>query len=94
MGVVYLAHQRYPVDRRVALKVLKPGMDSREVVARFEQERQALAIMGHPGIAAVFDAGVGGLLRGGRASLCSARRPRIRNLQAGAVGAALHSALT
>ncbi len=58
MGVVYLAHQRFPVDRRVALKVLKPGMDSREVVARFEQERQALAIMGHPGIAAVFDAGV------------------------------------
>ncbi|MCP3961498.1 MAG: SUMF1/EgtB/PvdO family nonheme iron enzyme [bacterium] len=58
MGVVYLAHQRTPVDRRVALKVLKPGMDSREVVARFEQERQALAIMGHPGIAAVFDAGV------------------------------------
>ncbi len=58
MGVVYLAHQRSPVDRRVALKVLKAGMDSREVVARFEQERQALAIMGHPGIAAVFDAGV------------------------------------
>ena len=58
MGVVYLAHQRSPVDRLVALKVLKPGMDSREVVARFEQERQALAIMGHPGIAAVFDAGV------------------------------------
>ncbi len=58
MGVVYLAHQRYPVDRRVALKVLKPGMDSRDVLARFEQELQALAIMGHPGIAAVFDAGV------------------------------------
>ena len=48
MGVVYLAEQREPVRRRVALKVIKPGMDTREVVARFEAERQALALMDHP----------------------------------------------
>jgi len=57
MGVVYLAEQTVPVRRRVALKVIKPGMDSREVVARFEQERQALALMDHPHIARVFDGG-------------------------------------
>ena len=56
-GSVYLAEQREPVQRRVALKILKPGMDSRQVLARFEQERQALALMDHPGIAKVFDAG-------------------------------------
>lgn len=56
-GVVYLAEQTKPVRRRVALKVIKPGMDSRAVIARFEAERQALAIMDHPGIAKVFDAG-------------------------------------
>ncbi len=56
-GVVYLAEQTEPVRRRVALKVLKPGMDSRQVVARFEQERQALALMDHPHIAKVLDGG-------------------------------------
>ncbi|MCG6955699.1 MAG: serine/threonine-protein kinase [Gemmatimonadetes bacterium] len=58
MGVVYDAEQFEPVRRRVALKMMKPGMDSREVVARFEAERQALAVMDHPGIAKVLDAGV------------------------------------
>ena len=57
MGVVYLAEQQQPVQRRVALKVIKRGMDTREVVARFETERQALALMNHPSIAKVFDAG-------------------------------------
>jgi serine/threonine protein kinase/tetratricopeptide (TPR) repeat protein len=56
-GVVYLAEQTQPVRRKVALKVLKPGMDTRQVVARFEAERQALAIMDHPSIARVFDGG-------------------------------------
>ncbi len=58
MGVVYLAEQDEPLRRRVALKVIKLGMDTREVVARFESERQALALMDHPNIARVFDAGV------------------------------------
>jgi serine/threonine protein kinase len=57
MGTVYAAEQSTPIARRVALKVLKLGMDSREFVARFEAERQALAVMDHPGIARVFDAG-------------------------------------
>ena len=57
MGVVYGAVQESPMRRDVALKVLKLGMDTREVVARFESERQALALMNHPGIARVFDAG-------------------------------------
>ena len=56
-GQVFLAEQTEPVRRRVALKVIKLGMDTREVVARFEQERQALAIMDHPHIAKVIDAG-------------------------------------
>src|SRR5262245_32553418 len=56
-GVVYLAEQDRPVCRKVALKVLKPGMDTRRVVARFEAERQALALMDHPNIAKVFDGG-------------------------------------
>jgi eukaryotic-like serine/threonine-protein kinase len=56
-GVVYLAEQSRPVRRRVALKVIKPGMDSSAVVARFEAERQALAVMDHPCVARVFDAG-------------------------------------
>jgi eukaryotic-like serine/threonine-protein kinase len=58
MGAVYLAEQERPVRRKVALKVIKPGMDTEQVVARFEAERQALAIMDHPSIAKVFDAGV------------------------------------
>src|ERR1700757_4955339 len=57
MGTVWLAEQREPVQRRVALKVIKAGMDSRQVIARFEAERQALALMDHPNIARVFDAG-------------------------------------
>jgi hypothetical protein len=56
-GVVYLAEQHAPVRRNVALKVLKPGMGTRQVVARFEAERQALALMDHPNIAKVFDGG-------------------------------------
>ena len=56
-GIVYVAEQEEPVRRRVALKVIKLGMDTREVVARFEAERQALALMDHPNIARVFDAG-------------------------------------
>jgi eukaryotic-like serine/threonine-protein kinase len=58
MGVVYLAEQGAPLRRRVAIKVLKLGMDTAQVVARFESERQALAVMDHPGIAKVFDSGV------------------------------------
>ena len=57
MGQVYLAEQKEPIARRVALKVIKLGMDTREVVARFESERQALARMNHPNIAKVHDAG-------------------------------------
>jgi serine/threonine protein kinase/Flp pilus assembly protein TadD len=60
MGVVYVAEQTEPVRRRVALKVIKPGMDTREVVARFEAERQALALMDHPNIAKVLDGGATG----------------------------------
>jgi serine/threonine protein kinase/Tfp pilus assembly protein PilF len=57
MGVVYLAEQTEPISRRVAVKIIKLGMDTRQVVARFEAERQALAVMDHPNIAKVFDAG-------------------------------------
>ena len=58
MGVVYAAQQERPIRRRVALKLIKLGMDSSEVVARFETERQALAVMNHARIAKVLDAGV------------------------------------
>ena len=57
MGVVYMAEQSRPVKRRVALKIIKPGMDSRHIVARFEAEQQALAMMEHPNVARVLDAG-------------------------------------
>ena len=57
MGVVYMALQKEPVRRKVALKIIKPGMDSREVIARFAAEEQALAMMDHPNIAKVLDAG-------------------------------------
>src|SRR5215211_5759281 len=57
MGVVYVAEQTEPVRRRVALKIIKPGMDTEQVIARFEAERQALAMMDHPNIARVLDAG-------------------------------------
>src|SRR5882724_7907846 len=56
-GVVYMAEQEAPVRRRVALKIIKPGMDTKSVMARFEAERQALALMDHPNIAKVFDVG-------------------------------------
>ena len=62
-GVVWMAEQEEPLRRRVALKIIKPGMDTREVIARFEAERQALALMDHPGIARVF---VGGATATGR----------------------------
>lgn len=57
MGSIWMAEQREPVKRRVALKIIKLGMDTRQVIARFEAERQALALMDHPNIAKVFDAG-------------------------------------
>src|SRR6186713_3338978 len=57
-GEVWMAEQREPVKRRVALKIIKLGMDSRQVVARFEAERQALAMMDHANIARIFDAGM------------------------------------
>ena len=60
MGVVYLAEQEQPMRRQVALKVIKPGMDSARVIARFESERQALALLDHPNIAGVHDAGTTG----------------------------------
>src|SRR5204863_1298580 len=60
MGTVFMAEQTRPVQRKVALKVIKPGMDSRQVIARFEAERQALAMMDHVNIARVLDAGATG----------------------------------
>jgi serine/threonine protein kinase/tetratricopeptide (TPR) repeat protein len=56
-GIVFMAEQQKPIHRKVAVKVIKPGMDSRQVIARFEAERQALALMDHPNIAKVLDAG-------------------------------------
>src|SRR5262245_22216340 len=56
-GIVYMAEQREPVHRTVAVKVIKPGMDSAQIIARFEHERQALALMDHPHIAKVLDGG-------------------------------------
>ena len=60
MGTVYMAEQERPVRRTVALKIIKPGMDSAQVIARFEAERQALALMDHPHIAKVLEAGTMG----------------------------------
>src|SRR5207245_7714811 len=57
MGIVFMAEQQQPIRRRVALKIIKPGMDSAQVIARFEAERQALALMDHQNIAHVLDAG-------------------------------------
>src|SRR5262249_7470370 len=57
MGIVFMTEQQQPVRRRVALKIIKPGMDSKQVITRFEAERQALALMDHQNIAKVFDAG-------------------------------------
>jgi serine/threonine protein kinase len=64
-GVVFMAEQEEPVRRKVALKIIKPGMDSRQVIARFEAERQALALMDHPNIAKIFDGGVTGPVAAG-----------------------------
>jgi serine/threonine protein kinase/Tfp pilus assembly protein PilF len=58
MGMVYLAEQQHPIRRQVALKIIKPGMDSKRVIARFEAEQQALALLEHPHIAHVYDAGL------------------------------------
>src|SRR4029453_8435797 len=57
VGIVWLAEQQHPVRRHVALKVIKAGMDTRQIIARFEAERQALALMDPPTIATVFDGG-------------------------------------
>jgi len=57
-GIVWLAERREPMVQRIALKIIKPGMDSKAVIARFEQERQALAVMDHPNVAKVFDGGI------------------------------------
>jgi len=57
MGLVYLAEQQGAITRQVAVKVIKPGMDSKRVIARFETERQALALLDHPSVAQVYDAG-------------------------------------
>jgi len=57
-GIVYLAEQQEPIRRRVALKIIKPGMDTKQVIARFEAERQALALFNHPNIAHVYEAGI------------------------------------
>jgi serine/threonine protein kinase len=65
MGLVFVAEQQHPVRRKVALKVIKPGMDTRQVIARFEAERQALALMDHPNIAKVLDGGTTGGEPGG-----------------------------
>ena len=66
-GVVYMAEQEQPIRRRVALKIIKLGMDTKNVIARFEAERQALALMDHPNIARVLDAGA---TETGRPLLC------------------------
>jgi serine/threonine protein kinase/tetratricopeptide (TPR) repeat protein len=60
MGLVFMAEQQQPLRRLVALKIIKPGMDTRQVIARFEAERQALALMDHPNIARIYDAGATG----------------------------------
>ncbi|MAG93416.1 MAG: hypothetical protein CMJ48_06675 [Planctomycetaceae bacterium] len=74
MGVVHVAEQTEPVRRKVALKIIKPGMDSKQVIARFEAERQALAMMSHPNIAKILDAGTTeeGSRKGDRSNLCEA----------------------
>jgi eukaryotic-like serine/threonine-protein kinase len=57
MGVVHMAEEMQPVRRKIARKIIKPGMDTKQMIARFEAERQALALMDHPNIARVLDAG-------------------------------------
>src|SRR5262249_45400519 len=73
-GVVFMAEQQEPIRRKVALKVIKPGMDTRQVIARFEAERQALALMDHPNIAKVLDAGTTGTVASGQWSVASEQK--------------------
>jgi serine/threonine protein kinase/tetratricopeptide (TPR) repeat protein len=75
MGVVYVAEQAQPVRRKVALKIIKPGMDTQQVIARFEAERQALAMMDHPNIARVIDGGVSPPYEGGARGGSGGGRP-------------------
>jgi serine/threonine protein kinase/Flp pilus assembly protein TadD len=76
MGTVFMAEQTQPVQRKVALKVIKPGMDSRQVIARFEAERQALAMMDHVNIARVFDGGTTGAVVSSQLSVVSKDQDR------------------
>lgn len=82
MGEVYAAEQETPVRRKVALKAIKAGMDTRQVVARFESERQALALMDHPNIASVFDAGATMTGEDAEANGLEARAKAIRQIRA------------
>ena len=79
MGIVFVAEQTEPVRRKVALKLIKPGMDTKQVIARFEAERQTLALMDHPNIAKFIDAGVTGETRtsSGEPEGVSPRRPPV-----------------
>ena len=82
MGVVFMAEQTEPIQRTVALKIIKPGMDTRQVIARFEAERQALALMDHPNIARVLDAGTTddkGAEKRGRESFAGTARWELRS---------------
>jgi WD40 repeat protein/serine/threonine protein kinase len=79
MGVVYMAEQSEPVKRRVALKIIKLGMDTKLVIARFEAERQALAMMDHPNIAKILDAGTTGAEIEGRSQKPEGRSRKPRN---------------
>jgi hypothetical protein len=93
MGVFHVADQTQPVRRKVALKVIKPGMDTKQVIARFEAERQALAMMDHPNIAKVLDAGTtppseGGGLGGWLALLRHGAGPRHTDHRSGGRGQA------
>src|SRR5262245_31779832 len=78
MGTVWMAEQKEPIQRRVAVKVIKSGMDSKQVLARFEAERQALALMDHPNIAKVLDAGTTGYCGAGvppASDVCAGETP-------------------
>ncbi|HSU69602.1 MAG TPA: protein kinase, partial [Tepidisphaeraceae bacterium] len=87
MGAVFMAEQTHPVHRKVALKIIRAGMDSRQIVARFEAERQALALMDHPNIAKVLDGGTVGE-QGPRESGTLAGRPPRSHLAANGAGVA------
>jgi serine/threonine protein kinase len=87
-GIVYMAEQEQPIRRRVALNVIKPGMDTRQVIARFEAESQALAMMDHPNIAKLFDAGMTGDVSAQPGRSAVPRRPDLSGASAGEVGGA------